>query len=158
MKLNIFYGDTKYGIAKNCDSFDEAEKIIRESAEKPCANIKFNDGDLPNIELNINGDRACLTYNGKIGECLDEFETGVDDDADDDVKADMFFNDNFYYPTWIAHGDQKQPVKFLSGRFKKMQSIAAERVITLDQAIECVKDFFNDKERSTSIAKWERLI
>ena len=43
MKLNVFYGDTKHGNVVDCDSFEDAEKLIRESAGKGFANIVLND-------------------------------------------------------------------------------------------------------------------
>ena len=39
MKLNVFYGDTKNGNVVDCDSFEDAEKLIRESEGKGFANI-----------------------------------------------------------------------------------------------------------------------
>lgn len=39
MKLNVFYGDTKHGNVVDCDSFEDAEKLIRESEGKGFANI-----------------------------------------------------------------------------------------------------------------------
>lgn len=39
MKLNVFYGDTKHGNVVDRDSFEDAEKLIRESTGKGFANI-----------------------------------------------------------------------------------------------------------------------
>lgn len=155
MKISVFYGDTKRGIETECGGFEEAEKLIRECAEKPAANITFNVGKLPNIELKINGDFAYIIYDGKI-EKRGGRSDGADDE-DDEFGADNYFNANFYYPTWVTRGTHNQPVKFLAGHFKKMRAVEAQRIITLEQAIACVKEFFDGKKRAEGV-KWERML
>lgn len=88
MKLNVFYGDTKHGNVVDCDSFEDAEKLIRESTGKGFANIVLNDKKYPQMQIKINGDLAFVMYDGAVGECIEEFDDCADDDADDDVKAD----------------------------------------------------------------------
>ena len=53
MKLNVFYGDTKHGNVVDCDSFEDAEKLIRESAGKGFANIVLNDKKYPQMQINV---------------------------------------------------------------------------------------------------------
>ena len=89
MKLNVFYGDTKHGNVVDCDSFEDAEKLIRESAGKGFANIVLNDKKYPQMQIKINGDLAFVMYDGAVGECIEEFDDCADDDADDDVKAEL---------------------------------------------------------------------
>ena len=99
------------------------------------------------MQIKINGDLAFVMYD----DC-------ADDDADDDVKADMYYNDNLYFLSWFSRGKYDKPVKFLAGHFKKkLLAPEAHYIITLEQAIECVKQFYINKSRSESI-KWERIM
>lgn len=157
MKLNVFYGDTKHGNVVDCDSFEDAEKLIRESTGKGFANIVLNNKKYPKMQIKINSDWVFVMYDGAVGECIEEFDDCADDDTDDDVKADMYYNDNFYFPSWFSRGKYGKPVKFLAGHFKKLRATEAHYIITLEQAIECVKQFYINKSRSESI-KWERIM
>ena len=51
MKLNVFYGDTKHGNVVDCDSFEDAEKLIRESTGKGFANIVLNNKKYPKMQI-----------------------------------------------------------------------------------------------------------
>ncbi len=145
MKINIFNGTDENGVDMECATFEEAEKLIKDCSKKRYANISFNHNQYPNLLVQINGKLACLWYDGKVGECLDEFDLGGKDPKD-----------VFYFPSWVSNGDYDKPVRFLTGSLKKTESTEAERIVTLEQAIACIAEFYKTQSRPENIVNWER--
>ena len=146
MQISYFDGTSEERKKLTLATFGEAEKIIRECAAKPFALLSLDEEDEDYISLlvNINGEFARLTY--MVEDPVDE----EDEDWDDCENCDCEFS------IWTSLGHHNGKVKFLTGKGNKTSAEDGEFVVTLDQAIECVKQFFENGEMPDCI-EWERI-
>ena len=151
MKVTVFDGTKAKADKVVCNTFEEAEKLMRECALKPLASLYFGyeDSECPEFEeapilsVDINGESATLSY------------YYVEADEDDAYECDDYEEEG--EPClWFSIGNHKDNVRFLNGKGMKTTYKDGEYVVTLEQAIECVKQFYKSNELPDCI-EWDRI-
>lgn len=111
----------------DCHSKEEIEKIIRQSAQIPYDDIWLSGEDeYPCMTITLNGSDACLHY---------------------------FLNDDGDF--WQSVGTCERVVSFVSGQGEP-DFTPENAVITLDQAIQCMRSFYDTLQRPTCIT-WRSM-
>lgn len=135
MKVLLFDGTKARKTKLECETFEDAEKLIRECAAKPLAWLSFcYDKKYPSLDIDINGELTALTY----------------------------FNDeesryNGGEPCmWAAMGNHNGKVEFLKCKGKETQLYNGDEIVPLEKAIECVKQFFENGELPDCV-EWDRI-
>ena len=143
----VLYDGTKEKSEKiKCGAFEDAEKLLRECALKPLAMLFFDyeNSKSTSLSVNINGELATLTFFSE-----EDGEDGEDIVCDDYEE----FGESCL---WFSIGGHKDKVRFLNGKGMKTDFTEGEFVVTLEQAIECVKQFFESSDLPSCI-EWERI-
>ena len=151
MKVTVFDGTKVKADKVVCNTFEEAEKLIRECALKPLANLYFGYEDSecpkldksPELSVDINGELAALSYWYTEADEDDAYEC---DDYEEEGEPCL----------WFSIGNHKDKVRFLNGRGMNTSFKDGENVVTLEQAIECVRQFYKSNELPDCI-EWDRI-
>ena len=139
MEVSLFDGTRKRCKKIQCYTFEEAEQLLNECALKPLALLYFNWDyeNYPELSVSVNGRLATLCYF----------------DNEEQARYGRFGAE---LSMWITKGCHNGKVSFLSGDGSKTSLTDGEDVVSLEDAIECVKRFFDDGELPECI-EWERL-
>lgn len=139
MEISLFDGTGKKSKKIKCYEFEDAEKLLKECALKPLAALSFNwDYEkFPVLDVDINGGLAKLCYV----------------DNEEMVRYGRYGAE---LSMWISKGGHNGKVKFLNGEGTNTALTDGETVVTFEQALECVKQFFDDGELPKCI-EWHRI-
>lgn len=139
MEVRCFDGMKVKSRKVKCHTFEDAEKLLKECALKPLANVSFNWDyeEFPSLDVDVNGGLAKLCYvDNQEHVCYGRF------------GAELSF--------WISLGSHEGKVSFLCGEGNRTKETDGRNVVTLEQAIECVKRFYEDGELPECI-EWDRI-
>lgn len=110
-----------------CHTWEELEKLIRKSSFSPFDDIWINGNtEYPCLAILLNGNYACVHY---------------------------FLNDQGDMWQSVGHGDID--VAFVAGNGDK-SDMPSDCVISLEEAIDCAKQFYDTLEKPTCI-EWREL-
>ncbi len=115
MKVLLFDGTKARKTKLECETFEDAEKLIRECAAKPLAWLSFcYDNNYPSLDIDINGELTALTYYN---------------------DAEMRYNEG--EPCmWTAMGNHNGKVEFLKCKGKETQLYNGDEIVPLEKTIE----------------------